>query len=463
MAGERRLNGDLRRLEVARLADKDAVRILAEKSAKAAGEVQADRFVDRHLHDAVDVILDRIFRGEQFGVRLVDFPQARVERGRFARAGRAGHDDDAVGQFDHLTQGLFNALGHAEFVQIELDRRTVQNTQHDALAVLRGQGGDAQVDVEGFPVADDASLDASVLRQAALGDVEVGDDLHARDQFAADRAVGLAVGAGEKGFERPVDAHADVHEFLERFEVDVARLGVDADVDEVVDNLHDILGAFLVGHRARGFRRELAQLFPHLGERGETLGGKVDGVVIFPDETLDLRDRGDADLEILFQGEAELGKLFRVEGIGQCDIERAVDLGHGQGAVQPRQADRDFVAQARLQFEIGEIDVVRADGIGDRSVEGVLIDVAVVDQEVLWRAPALLDGCEQFFRLRRADHALIGQRGDDEMRVHVSRCPPWSRRALHRKWSGRRRLSGIRPRAKCACPVRGPACATAPC
>ena len=46
---------------------------------------------------------------------------------------------------------------------------------HHALAVGRGQDGDADVDV----LAGDLDADAAVLGQALLGDVEAGHDLDA--------------------------------------------------------------------------------------------------------------------------------------------------------------------------------------------------------------------------------------------------------------------------------------------
>ena len=42
VAGERRLDGDLRRLEVADFADEDDVGVLAQEAAQRGGEVEAD-------------------------------------------------------------------------------------------------------------------------------------------------------------------------------------------------------------------------------------------------------------------------------------------------------------------------------------------------------------------------------------------------------------------------------------
>src|SRR5687767_14108914 len=59
VAGERRLNRDLRRLGVADLADHDLVRVVAEDRPQTARERQALLLVDRNLRDAAQLILDR--------------------------------------------------------------------------------------------------------------------------------------------------------------------------------------------------------------------------------------------------------------------------------------------------------------------------------------------------------------------------------------------------------------------
>jgi hypothetical protein len=61
------------------------------------------------------------------------------------------------------------------------------------------------------------SADAAVLRQALLGDVELGHDLQARDQRRVQRAVGLHHLA-----QRAVDAEAHRAAALVGLDVDVA-------------------------------------------------------------------------------------------------------------------------------------------------------------------------------------------------------------------------------------------------
>ncbi len=74
---------------------------------------------------------------------------------------------------------------------VEVARRPVQEAHDHALSVERGKRGNAQIDL----AAQDLDLDAPVLRQAPLGDVELRHQLHARDdrrfQFAQRRLLAV--------------------------------------------------------------------------------------------------------------------------------------------------------------------------------------------------------------------------------------------------------------------------------
>ena len=107
---------------------------------------------------------------------VVQLAQGGVERGRLTGAGRAGDDHDAVGLVDELADDVEVVLAHAELVEVEADVAAVEHAHDDALAEHRRQHADAKVD----RLVVDVQLDAAVLRQAALGDVEVGHDLDAR-------------------------------------------------------------------------------------------------------------------------------------------------------------------------------------------------------------------------------------------------------------------------------------------
>ena len=89
VAGERRLDRDLRGLEVADFADEDDVRVLTQEAAQRGGEVEADVLAHLHLVDAHQVELDRVLGGHDVRLGRVDARDRRVERVRLARSGRA--------------------------------------------------------------------------------------------------------------------------------------------------------------------------------------------------------------------------------------------------------------------------------------------------------------------------------------------------------------------------------------
>ena len=61
MAGERRLHGDARGLDVADLADEDHVGVLAQDRLETGGERHARLVVDLDLVDPREDVLDRVF------------------------------------------------------------------------------------------------------------------------------------------------------------------------------------------------------------------------------------------------------------------------------------------------------------------------------------------------------------------------------------------------------------------
>ncbi len=118
----------------------------------------------------------------------------------------------------------------AEVLEPEHRLALVEDAHDDLLAVHGRQGRDAQVDA----AAADLHRDAAVLRDAALGDVDVGHDLEARDHARLD-----AARRAHHLVEHAVDAEPDAQVGLVRLDVDVARAVADGLVHEQVDELDD--------------------------------------------------------------------------------------------------------------------------------------------------------------------------------------------------------------------------------
>ncbi len=214
--GERQRNG----LEVAQLADRDDVGILAQRRLQGAGEaprVAADlALVDDAAHRRVQV-LDRIFdRDDVILALLVDQPEKGGERRRLAATGRAGEQHEPLVVVGELGE----RAGQAE----ARERRHFERdgAQHDAEAALMA----VDVAAEARPAGDrpgeiDLAVAIEALAQAGLE--ELRDE--ALDRRAFERSV-----AGES--EPPVAAQQNA---LAGEDVDVACLLRDRVLEDPVD------------------------------------------------------------------------------------------------------------------------------------------------------------------------------------------------------------------------------------
>ena len=100
VAGQRRLHGDLGRLLVADFADENDVGIVTQNRTQAAGKGQARFFRNLDLVDALELIFDGVFDGDDFAQGIIDFIQRGVQRRGFAATGRARDQDDSVRQLE---------------------------------------------------------------------------------------------------------------------------------------------------------------------------------------------------------------------------------------------------------------------------------------------------------------------------------------------------------------------------
>ena len=133
-------------------------------------------------------------------------------------------------------------LGEAEAPDVvEAGVALVEDTHDHAFAVHRRQRRDAQVD---FP-PEHLQLDAAVLRQPPLGDVELGHDLDAADHGGLQ-----LLGRGFDVVQDAVDPVAHLQVLLERLDVNVARPRLDRLGDDQVDEPDD-----------GGLRGQVFQLF----------------------------------------------------------------------------------------------------------------------------------------------------------------------------------------------------------
>ena len=171
----------------------------------------------------------------------------RVKRVGLPAAGRAGHEHHPPRALNGGLE-LDERLGlEAEFRHVEHELVLVEETHDDLLAEERRQHGHAEVDFFRRTVLGEPDLDAAVLRQPLLRDVELGHDLDARDDGVAKlhRRVHDVV-------ENPVNAVANAELPFVRLDVDVARPLLDGGHQHDIDETDD--GRFLA-LAAPGLRR----------------------------------------------------------------------------------------------------------------------------------------------------------------------------------------------------------------
>src|SRR6266540_3097024 len=254
VARERGAHHQLRRFRVARFAHQDDVRVLPEQRAQAGAEGQANVFLDLRLADEPHAVFDRVFQREGAHVRRARFAEDRVERGGLAAAGRAGHEDDAVGLVDEFAKLREHVRLEAERVQVPDLRGRIEDAQHDIFAVSGRQAGDAQVHL----AAAHQHAGPAVLRHARLRHVDVGQDFEPRGHGALHR-----LGDEQFGVKQAIDARADAHHVFLRLEMDVAGAAVDGPGDDLAyqpDDGHVFIrhagllgGVFEIHRRLFGF------------------------------------------------------------------------------------------------------------------------------------------------------------------------------------------------------------------
>ena len=229
MASERRLDGDLRRLEIAGLANHDAVRVLSENARKDARKSKANSFVNRHLNDAFEIVLNRFFRRQQFGIDRVDLPKTRIKRRGLPGTSRPGNNKDSVRSLDYFEKKSWITSG---MPSISRSRFTVlrSSTRSTTLSPNWSESRDTKIDI----APGNIFLNTTVLRQSAFGDIHICHHFHARNNRQSEMS------RRRRHFvECPVDTIADFEFVFERLEMNVAGPVLDRLVENQIDETDD--------------------------------------------------------------------------------------------------------------------------------------------------------------------------------------------------------------------------------
>src|SRR5258706_272981 len=177
VAGERRLDGDLCRFEITDLADEDDVGILTQEGAKRGGKIEPDLLFHLDLIDALQVKFDRILGRHDICFRGVQRLQGRIKRIRLTRTRRSRDQNHPIRVGDRTLEFLKALRLEPELCHVEHQLVFIKQTKHDLFAKERGECRYTKIELARTVVDLDLDLDASVLRQAFLGNVELRHDL----------------------------------------------------------------------------------------------------------------------------------------------------------------------------------------------------------------------------------------------------------------------------------------------
>src|SRR5205823_11990395 len=241
----------------------------------------------------------------------------------------------------------------------------------DLLAVHRRQGGHAEVD----GLAADHTRHASVLRNAALGDVEVGHDLQAGDQPRLD-----VLRRPHHLVEHAVDAVADPDVDLGGLDVDVGGPVGNRLADQEVDELDDrrVLGDLLdPGEVVLGL---------HLaGGQGRNVLGAALHAVVLVEGFENCPPRRDNGPDFSAGDRADVVDGDDVGRVGHGDDQAVLFPSDGHGLETAGQGVGDEADGARVDRVVREIDELEADAGGQRRDQVALGDDAGVDEDAAER------------------------------------------------------------------------------
>src|ERR1035437_9132754 len=360
VAGEGGIDGDLRGLLIADFADHDLVGIVTQNGAQAAREGEALLLIHRDLGNALDLIFDGVFDGDDLVFVVLDLAERGVERGGFAAPGGPGDQHHAVGLRDvaaELDQVAFAEAHHVEreFVELFAHGFLVQHAQYGVLAVDGGHDGDAEIDQAVLI----AHAEAPVLRDALLGDIEFAHDLDARDDG------GLPVlGDGRHGVvQHAIDAVLDGHFLIARFDVNIAGAAFQGVEDGGIHQLDDrrdvgIRGGQLVD--GEGLIR--IAVFGDDVE-GEPLGDFLQHALRLLgllEQFRNLREGGDFDAQLLVEQEGQFIDQVEIARIGEGDIERAVLRVQRHEIVAEHEIHGDGAEEIVIDARFPQIDILAA-------------------------------------------------------------------------------------------------------
>src|SRR5712664_103001 len=385
VAGECRLDGDLGGFLIADFANHDLVGVVAQDGAQAARKGETLFLVHRNLRDAAQLILDRIFDGDDFVLVGLDLVDSRVERGGLSGTGGPRHQDHAIGLSNVAAESAGFFRGEADNVQsqaLEFFRKRflIEDAENRVFPMTGGHDGNAQIDVA--PLVFHA--EAPVLGNTALGDVQLAQYLDARQHGGMP-----FLGNGLHGvLQHAVDTIFDGHFGVTRFDVDVAGAALESGEDNGLHEAHHRAGGAIASQAIAGDRL-VALLFLLGSLKSERLSGLLEHTLRLLgafQNVADLAGGSDANQKFLSQQEGQLIAHLHLAGVSRGDGQNIVLEFERNEVVAEHQVRGDGTKQLRIDPLLPKIDESEAVSFREFARElAFVLFVTVAGQPGRWR------------------------------------------------------------------------------
>ena len=362
VTGQRSLDGVFGRFSIPNFTDEHDVWVMPKDASQRGSKGQTDLGVNLDLIDPIELVLDWVLGRDDLVLRRSNLQKRTVKRGRFARAGRAGDENDPVGDTDQLAELTIGLFPHTEASQVELHGPLVQDPHDKALAVDHRDDRDANVD---FPTVD-PELDSPVLGQSLLGDVQLGHDLQTRDNGSLET---VDFRRHRLGLKDTVDAVTHDDPACLGFDVHVTGPSVDRLDEDLVDEPNH--GGFLrlfAQLTAVGLEfLEQLDLVVFIAPGGhKAFDGFATDTQVFLDEFGDLNLFGHQRDDCAIQGRRSLVEWVELEWVARCDIHATAFLPDREDRMAIDQFLGEGLKQGKIDIGLSQIDVIDPEFFGDR-------------------------------------------------------------------------------------------------